>query len=149
VTPLRRAPSFANLKPTSARARLGVKYEQKVHARLEDLFGLEYNPSQWFAYGYRGETKYCQLDGLLFSEVRKLLILLEVKYSHTADAYWQVENLYLPVVRKWMQDSGYRIATVEVVKWYDPNVAFPRKPTLIDDILNAKPENFSVHILNR
>lgn len=142
-------PSFANPRPSSPAAKRGIRYERKVHDRFLQTYGLDYIPSQWFSYGLCGQTKYCQVDGILLAEAKGLLVLVEVKYNHTADAYWQLENLYLPVLRTWLHRSPLAIATVEVVKWYDPAVAYPRRPVLVEDLMQAKPGNFSVHILNR
>jgi len=104
-----------------------------------------WEPSRWFAYSAGGKRAYCQVDGLLHSENR--IVLCEVKYQHCADSYFQLHNLYLPVVRAIYPER--EIALCEVVRWYDPACLFPCGITLLDDLLRARPGGFFVHILNR
>ena len=139
-----------NLPPPKTRAqKKGVSYEQKVHDRLSKLYGLNYVPSQWVHYGNGGETHWAQFDGLLFLDDPGRICLLEVKYSHTAEAYWQLENCYLPLARRLFAASGREICVCEIVKWYDCAVSFPCTPILRDSLLDLQPGEFSVHILNR
>lgn len=126
-----------------------MRYERKVHARLEQRYGLNYVPNQWFAYLWRGKVHYCQTDGLLVFEEPRTLLLLEVKYSHTPDAYWQIEHLYLPVLQSFLAEGGWKVATAEVVKWFDPAVQCPRRPILRERLEDVKVGEFAVHILNR
>lgn len=142
-------PPFPLLKPHGRRARLGVKYEWKVHDRLREEYGLNYWCGLWLSYFAGERVRYCQLDGLLLLPEKRQLVVVEVKYSHCTEAYWQLENLYLPIVRCWMKNSKLQIATAEVVKWYDPAVVYPRKPTLVEELELCRPDKFSVMILNR
>lgn len=120
-----------------------------MHERLYEQYGLNYIPSVWFTY-FDGEgVRHCQPDGLLLFPDEMQLVIVEVKYSHTPEAYWQLEHLYVPVLRAFMRDSGWRIATCEVVKWYDPSTRFPVRPVLRDSLEGVKVGEFAVHILNR
>src|SRR5688500_14532307 len=94
---LRAKPAFTPHQPRTAAPRRGVKYEQKVHDRLAALFGVRYTPSQWIQYGADGRVSWIQIDGILVLDNPGRICLLEVKYSHTAEAYWQLENCYLPI----------------------------------------------------
>ena len=126
-----------------------MKYERRVHERFEESFGLTYIPSTWFAYHWHDRIRYCQPDALLLLEERRVLVIVEIKYSHTADAYWQLENVYLPVLRCFLAASDWQIATLEVVKWFDPAVQFPCKVRLCEDLTQVRVSDFNVHILNR
>lgn len=129
---------------------MGVKYEQKIHEHLSSRYATwRYFPQQWWQYGQGDSVRYCQTDGILYRPEEELVLLLEVKYSHTAAAYWQVENLYLPVLREFFRPAGLSIATCEVVKWYDAAVAHPCKITLRDSLEKVRPGEYAVHILNR
>ena len=93
--------------------------------------------------------RYCQPDGLLFFEEgdQNRIVLCEVKYQHVPDAYFQLQDKYLPVVEAAF--PGLPISLCEVVKWYDPAVSFPcevKKTALIHEV---KTNEFGVHILNR
>ena len=144
-----RSPPFPQVRPSGARQRQGLKYEASVHQKLEQTFELSYFPGVWFKYeGPGDDIRYCQVDGLIVSSSRRCITLVECKYSHTPDAYWQMENLYVPVLRAWLRDAGeWSISTVEVVKWFDPATACPRKPVLRADLRDVKPNEFAIHIL--
>lgn len=94
----------------------------------------------------KGPYKFCQTDGLLFTPEEKKVLILEFKLKHTADAYFQIEEKYLPVLRrlfpKWI------IATCEVVKWYDQCTAFPTEVKLRKRPEDTLPGEFGVHILD-
>ena len=140
-------PPFPLLKARGQRARAGLKYEAKVHDYLLDRFGIRYFPSQWWAYAEGDRTHHCQTDGILIDERSKRLVLFEVKLSHTPTAYWQMENLYIPILQRWLRATpGWIFCTIEVVKWYDCAVACPRRPRLIERIEDARPGDFAVHI---
>lgn len=103
----------------------------------------------WFTY-FDGEgVRHCQPDGLLLFPEEMVLLIVEVKYSHTPDAFWQLEHLYVPVLRAFMRDSGWRIATCEIVKWFDPSTRFPVRTVLREKLEDVKVGEFAVHILNR
>jgi hypothetical protein len=127
----------------------GIRYERKVHARFSNEYGLAYIPSMWFEY-HDGETvKYCQPDGLMLFPDEKRMVIVEIKRSHTPEAFWQLEHLYVPVLRAFMRESGWQIATCEVVKWFDPTTRFPVRPVMRESLADVKVGEFAVHILNR
>lgn len=109
--------------------------------------GTVYIPGQWFKYQEHGKRlQFCQTDGLLFFYRQKRVLIIEVKYKHTVDAYWQLEKKYVPVV-SWLF-RGWEISTCEIVKWYDCATAFPVPVSLKADPLTTKPNEFGVHIMN-
>lgn len=142
-------PIFPSPQGRTAREKAGLKYERRVHERLYEQYGLDYIPSQWFSYHDGESVRYCQPDGILLLERFSILLIVEVKYSHTPDAFWQVEHLYVPVLRAFIGTSPWRIATCEVVKWYDPSTRFPVRPVLRESLEDVKVGEFAVHILNR
>jgi len=118
---------------------------------LQEEHGLRYIPQQWWEYRCSGDERrhFAQTDGLLLLPARKLCLLLEVKHSHTPESFWQVENLYMPLLGRYLRNSGWGLAAVEICKWFDPQTPFPVRPSLLEDLLSASPGKFSVHILNR
>lgn len=115
---------------------------------MEKKYELAYFPSVWFRFEVAsGRTKYCQTDGLLFLPDNNRLIIIECKYQHTPDAYFQLENKYVPVVRQAF--PKWTVATCEVVKWYDPSIKFPCAIRLRPEVSEVMPGEFAVHILNR
>lgn len=107
----------------------------------------EWKAGLWFQYlqASSGKPRYCQVDGLL--QLDDKLVIVEIKYQHCVDAYFQLNNLYLPVIQAVYPDTP--LALCEVVKWYDPSTAFPCPIVLRDKVHKARPGDFSVHILNR
>jgi len=114
---------------------------------LDEYGFVRYLPSQWFQFQFFGrQLQFCQTDGLLFTPKQQKVLIVEVKYKHTPDAYWQLENKYLPVMRWLFRD--WEISTIEIVKWYDPSTQFPTTVALKKNILDTKPYEFGVHIMN-
>jgi hypothetical protein len=76
-------------------------------------------------------------------------IILEIKLKHTPDAYFQLTNLYLPLLRRYFDRPGYSLACAEVCRWFDPWTAFPCRVRQLERLEDAKPDSFGVHIHNR
>ena len=114
---------------------------------MEQFGFTRYIPSQWFQYQAHGHAPaFCQTDGLLFTPRQQKVLIVEVKYKHTPDAYFQLENKYVPVIQRLF--PGWTISTCEVVKWYDPSTQFPVAVRLAKNIEAIQPAEFGVHIIN-
>ena len=140
-------PSFAQGTPRRrGRRAQGIKYEARLHEHLGALFGASYIPSLWFQYidGDVGHLQWCQPDGLLFDFASGRITIVEVKYQHTPDAWYQLQR-YLAVVRQVFGDA-FTYAVCEVVKWYDCAVAFPEPVSLLADLRRSRGGRFQVHI---
>lgn len=69
--------------------------------RYERLFARQFPQSlhgQWFEYEDRSGHGYCQPD-LIVSFLPRCLMVFEVKYTLNAEAFLQLNDLYLPVVK--------------------------------------------------
>lgn len=129
---------------TGRRAQ-GVKYEKRVHEHLAELAGDSYFPSQWFRFSDCGCVRWCQPDALLLDPRRGVATILEVKYQHTPDAWFQLRELYAPVVGAAL-GPHWQLAMVEVVKWYDPATFFPERHVMCPDPLRPPVGYIGVHI---
>lgn len=133
-----------------AKAR-GVSYERKVHDYLREcILGLpdwDYVQGPWIEFRDRSGKRWCQPDGFLLDTARRRCTLVEIKYRHTADAWWQLWRLYLPVIRVLLPEYSY--ACLEICKWFDPQTAFPEALALAPEP-TALPsgEITAVHIWN-
>lgn len=136
------APSFTKTRRSSAQKQ-GIRYEKAVQAYLSDLYGLDYLPSPWIKFG--PGQRYCQPDGLLFQPEAGRITIVEVKYQHTPLAWWQLLQLYAPVVAKLFPKQLWKLDVCEVVKWYDAGAVFPVKPILAAQV-HMPIELFKVHI---
>lgn len=131
----------------------GLRYERKALNTLEGIYP-EFVRSPWFRFIASGSPKprWCQPDGLLFDIPHGIIYLVEVKLKHTADAWWQVRHLYEPVVAACFGGEGkgagpsplWRIAAVQVVRWFDPDASFPEPFKVVPELKRARPEEFSV-----
>jgi len=102
----------------------GIRYEKKVHEEFVRRYSRYYINNVWFRYFDGGQARWCQPDGLLIDAKQGQIIIVEIKYQHTGDAWWQLHRLYLPVVRNFFGEEWvYRC--VEVVRWYEATVYFP------------------------
>lgn len=141
-------PPALRRKRYTGRRLEGVRYERKVHEHLRELHGDLYLESPWLRF-FPAEDgarwRWCQPDALLFDFQRGRITIVEVKYQHTSDAWWQVKKLYLPVLQAMFPANLWEFDFCEVVKWYDPATAFPERVVLAQEICMRHPA-FKVHI---
>lgn len=140
-------PAFAANRPRrKGRRALGIRYERRVHEHFDALLGPAYLPSPWFQFASADEARmqWCQPDALYFDLEAGRITIVEVKYQHTVDAWWQLHR-YLPVVRE-VFGPDFQYALCEVVKWYDCAVVFPEPVRLLPELSLARPDGFHVHI---
>lgn len=141
-------PPFIRQRKYTGRRAEGVRYEKKVQKHLLEHFPDAYVGSPWLHFLPEGADKWrwCQPDGLLVDFEHGILTVLEVKYSHTSDAWWQVRKLYTPVLQKIFPPSLWKYEACEIVKWYDPATRFPEAVELASE-LDRPSRKFKVHIL--
>ena len=124
----------------------GIRYERKVHGYLETVFPGKYVQSPWLKFFPAGGCwRWCQPDGLVIDPRRGRITIVEVKYQHTAAAWWQVKQLYLPVLSLIFPPQLWEYDFCEVVKWYDPATVFPEPVVLAHEVDMVHPK-FKVHI---
>lgn len=116
----------------SGAQKAGLRYERKVLDLLGQCFaGFERSP--WFEFvdqaGYR---RFCQPDGLWRSPDGTKAVIFEVKIRHTSDAYYQLEQLYSPVVQAVY--SPKEIAKVILCRSFDPSIPFPEALTQLHEV---------------
>lgn len=140
-------PSFIR-QASSGRRKLGVQYERRVHLHvLATLKPMQvYWPSPWLRFVANDESKWrwCQPDGLLFDLAGGTLTILEMKYTHTEDAWWWPTLLYQPVVRHLFPSSLWRIELCEVTRSYDCATSFPVPVQMVRRLDDLQPGRFGV-----
>lgn len=99
--------------------------------------------SPWFHFLADGKERWCQVDG--FVELDAEVLVFEIKLSHTANAWWQLQHLYIPVLRKFL-GTGKVFRPVELCKWFDPGVGFPEPFRVAEDLYRLPPHPFLVHV---
>lgn len=134
-------------KPRGARAE-GIRYEKKVQKFLSGAHWGEYKliASPWiiFRTGESKRDRFCQPDALLINTETKHIVVIEVKLQHTQVAWWQVRQLYEPVLR--VIYPGYSFTPLEIVRWLDTRAAFPETFRHCENILPLTGPQFGVHI---
>ncbi len=137
-------PQFVQHRKYTGRRLEGIKYERKVHAAFLRLYP-EYVPGFWLTFLLNGVWKYCQPDGVHFNFELGIITIIEVKYQHTSNAWWQTTQLYFPVLRLLFPEPLWQFQFCEVVKWYDPSVSFP-VPIKLSDSPFKPNDKFKVYI---
>lgn len=137
-------PPFIRQQKRTGRRRQGELYEQAVHREFLERYP-GYVPRPWLNFYDREGSKWCQPDGLLVNPWQGQISIIEAKYQHTEAAHFQLFRVYLPVVSH-LFAGLYKIALVEVVKWFDPAVLCPVSPSLCKDPSTAQVGRFNVHI---
>ena len=139
------------------RKGVGLRYEAKVHEHLLKEFD-GYMPSPWFRYTTieaPNRVNYAQPDGLIIDIEKGRVLICEMKYSHCAEAYFQLLDKYLPIVRKFFNNSDlendggnplWTFATVEIVYWFDCAVAFPTTPERRARLQDVREHELAVHV---
>lgn len=128
--------------------KAGRRYEDKVQEMLLKRYPDSYVASPWLCFKDRtrkAHHSWCQPDGWLIDLQRGLITIMEVKLSHTSDAWWQIRHLYEPVTRA-LFGSEWRYAACEVTRFCDPNVRFPEDITLTPDPAMLWDGAFGVHV---
>lgn len=143
-------PPFPIAEPKRGAKRKGWIYERRAQRYLLEALGRYYWPSPWLCYRSDGSPRrrWCQPDGICVDPEAGVITVVEIKYSHTIDAYVQIEEKYIPVLRWLFPQKLWKFAALEVVHWYDPKIQFPRQVTMIKHPATVRVGDFGVHIYN-
>ena len=131
-------------KRTGRRA-VGVRYEAKGQAWLAAKYPDNYIPAPWLRF-HNGQSKWCQPDGLLIDVKRGRITIVEFKLRHTSDAWYQVRELYEPVVRRLFPWPGWEFPALEIVCWFDPHIPFPEHYHFTHDPMWVRGDEFGIHM---
>lgn len=149
-------PKFTETSPSSfTRAQKeGLRYEKKAHEYLKDLLvdsqdqNYELKISPWIMFKTKQDPfqriRFCQPDAVLISSDSSRIILCEIKYQHTNEAWKQLRLLYEPVLKFIYPLSS--IACVEICRWFDPHTSFAEHYYYAENPLAAIAEKLGVHI---
>lgn len=140
-------PSFIRRGRSRGRYAAGIRYQRQAQEYLSLLAlgrpELELRQNQWVEFLDRSGKRWCELDSLIVYHSARQARIIEIKYQHTVDAWWQLRHLYAPVIEKIL--PGYQLCLLEVCHWHDPAVAFPERYGLIRNLEEAPFDN-SVHV---
>lgn len=136
------APGFAHSGRASGAKLAGLRYQKKVNKRLKEEFGAHALIGPWFGFtSANGKRRCCQLDACVKYDDNDF-ILIETKIRHTVLSYYQLKELYLPVIRAYRPDARIRLATI--VGSYDCATPYPEEIDLIYDLAEASDDRIGV-----
>lgn len=111
----------------------GLRFEERVQSQL--IMGWPgYHPSPYLHF-YDGEgARTLQPDGV-YIDLHRIWIV-EIKSQHMPEAWWQLDQLYRPVIQALYKDRP--VSCLEIVKSFDPIMPFPAKFDMVDkkDLFN-------------
>ena len=110
--------------------RAGVRYERQVHEFLRALWPSSYRPGPWYEFGDASGFRRCQPDGLLLQS--GTAVIFEVKIRHTEGSYYQLHDLYAPVIRAAHRPKKVLLCTI--VKSYDPSAPYPARTSRVENL---------------
>lgn len=132
-------------KPQSAAAKRGLSYERKVLKTLEGNFPRRFVSQLPFTFRTQAKTGWAIPDGLLFDFDARRVLLIEIKLSHSADAWWQLERFYLPIVAEALR--AFTVIPVEICRTFDPAVRLTKAPVLLTGVCEAFEAREDSHLI--
>jgi hypothetical protein len=121
-------------KPRRGAKGLGVRFEKRAlqipspHASEALQCRLISGPILEFTQGSKPQRAIP--DALLFSADWNSICVIECKLRHTADAFYQLQAFYLPILSRIF--PSFRVCTLELCKFYDPGVRLPRSVAFVN-----------------
>lgn len=124
--------------------RTGLRYEEKVQRALLDRFEPEaYWSAPHIHFCDNSGHRTAMPDGLLTLDGIKYVF--EIKIGHCAQAWWQLERLYRPLVEQYYHSFEVRVC--EICRSFDPAVSFPatiKRLESLDDLSSLGRDDFGV-----
>ncbi len=105
--PCPRPASIPKSRPRGKKAA-GLRYERVLAAALPEA-----KHGQWFRFEDRRGAGCCQTDLIL--SVAGATVVLEAKYTWTAEGHAQLDRLYLPVLKQALGRSAYGMVVCKVL----------------------------------
>ncbi len=112
--------------------KAGLAYEAKVLAGpLFDLEAVIYHPALKFRSKQRLD-EHCIPDAIALNDRGDIVTIIEIKSTHNFNAWNQLHNLYLPVVKAIWPEK--HINLLEICKEYNPGITLPGRSEIVDDL---------------
>lgn len=124
-------------KPKGVAAKMGLRFEKEVLAQLHKTYSFNLATGVPLSFqegssknGFYQRPSTAIPDGLLLSQDKKSLLIIECKLRHSTDAWFQLNRFYLPILRRAVGDSLI-LRTLEICRYYDPGVRLPEVKKLV------------------
>jgi hypothetical protein len=113
----------AEKPPVGLAQKAGVRYEKKAIDYLRSEWAPAFHANRWIQFGDVSGIRWCRPDVLWLPSDSDLCVICEIKIQHMPEAFWQLQHLYLPVVKVLFPKKRYLL--LELVGSYDPAMNFP------------------------
>lgn len=142
-----RSVEFTSWRPPRSRGsspaqKMGLRYERWVLQTLQENFGPNILFDLGISFTDNSGRRVAIPDAILRHD--NAILILEIKYTHTAFAWWQLRRLYEPLLFKLTRAP---ILLVEVCRSYDPSVVFPEQFHYIPDLNPQHLRRSAVHVM--
>lgn len=123
-------PAFTLNKRPRGSKREGHRFERRVGEELDKLFDGKVVSNAWIAFDdvSFGE-RVCSPDHLIIDVVRGIVTVVECKLTHTKDAWKQINDVYMPVIKSMF--PGFMVRGIEVCKNFEQGKDYPVDPVII------------------
>ncbi len=125
----------------TAAQKAGLQYEQRVVDVLSAIYGIDFRGAPAILYQDRTGCRMAVPDGIL--KIGNTLVVIEVKLTHTERAWWQLNRLYLPLLRA-LVNPGVQCLPVEICRSYDPDVKFPGPSAVTTSLHRLSPSHTGI-----
>jgi hypothetical protein len=130
-------------KPKASAAKLGLRFEKEVLKQLQKAYLSRFTTGVPLSFqegatkgGFYQRPSTAIPDGLLLSNDRRSLCLIEIKLRHSTDAWFQLNRFYLPILRRAI-GSSLLLRTLEICRYYDPGVKLPQGKRVVRELSEA------------
>jgi hypothetical protein len=106
-------------KPKTEAKKSGLRYQKKIEGWLQRHYGGAAHIGEWLRYEDASGRRWCQPDAWVVGTGK--VAVFEVKLRHAELAWWQLTQLYAPLLH---QLYGMPVVPVEIVHSYDPHEWF-------------------------
>jgi hypothetical protein len=120
---------YARDKGDSAAKQAGLRYEEHIQQRLMQRL-LGYMAAPHLHFFDREGARTLRPDGVLVEPGR--VFIFEIKSQHMPEAWWQLDQLYRPVVSQLYKHRP--VSCIEIVKQFDPAMPFPTKFDMLENL---------------
>lgn len=130
----------------SGAQKAGLAYQKRVGALLAETVGSSNMVSgPWYYYlDGSGRRNYCQPDFLL-CHAFEAVVVTEVKLRWTADAWWQLRKIYLPVLCVARPQS--KLLALCICRSYDPAIRIEEPVHFVDSPSEAVADKFNLCVM--
>lgn len=132
----RRSPSTAQ--------RAGLRYQRHIEKWVvESRWRGRIDLSPWFSFTDRGGLHFCQPDLVLWGDGFR--VVAEIKLHFHSDVWWQLNSLYLPVLR--CEAPSVPLRTLCICRSFDPALPYAKEAHLVRTLSEVEPERLNVLVV--